>query len=369
MIISRYLIKEVLSTLLAVTFILLLIFLSNQLVRFLNYAALGKIAANIVVKLMGFEIPYLLALLLPLGLYLGIILAYGRLYADNEMPVLNACGLTGLRLLMMTGQLAVIIMLLVMILMLWVNPLIAAKKGEVIAAGLAADNILDTLQPGRFKVSSDGRRVLYVERISRDRQRADNLFLAEAQKKSDVSDNNKWTVISASQGYQIKDSATQQHFIVSTEGYRYDGIPGQNDYKITKFKKYAVRLPTAVIAAEREEQEAIPTHQLWRHHTAQPALAAELQWRLAMPISVLILTLLAVPLSRIQPRQSRYAHLLPAMLIYIVYVNLLFVARNWIEQQTVPMMVGMWWVHGLLAALAVLLFWMPQGWLPFLRKS
>ena len=93
MIISRYLMKEIFSALLAVTLVLLLIFLSNQLVRYLSYAASGKIAANIVLQLLGFEIPYLLALLLPLGLYLGIILAYGRLYVDSEMPVLNACGL------------------------------------------------------------------------------------------------------------------------------------------------------------------------------------------------------------------------------------------------------------------------------------
>ena len=89
-IISRYLLKEVLASLLAVTIVLLLIFLSNQLVRYLSYAASGKIAAHLVVQLMGFEIPYLLALLLPLGLYLGIILAFGRLYADSEMAVLNA---------------------------------------------------------------------------------------------------------------------------------------------------------------------------------------------------------------------------------------------------------------------------------------
>ena len=63
-----------------------------------------------------------------------------------------------------------------------------------------------------------------------------------------------------------------------------------------------------------------------------PAAAAELQWRFALPISVLMLALLAIPLSHVRPRQGRYSHILPAILIYIVYMNLLFIARNWVER-------------------------------------
>ena len=70
MIISRYLLKEVCITLLVVTFVLLLVFLSQELVRYLNYIAAGKLAVNMLLRLLGFEIPYLLALLLPLVLHL-----------------------------------------------------------------------------------------------------------------------------------------------------------------------------------------------------------------------------------------------------------------------------------------------------------
>ena len=146
MIISRYLLKEVLSSLLAVTIILLLIFLSNQLVRYLSYAASGKIAADLVIRLMGFEIPYLLALLLPLGLYLGIILAYGRLYTDSEMSVMQACGIGQQRLLGINFLLALVVAAFVLVLMLFVNPTIAAEKNK----GIAENTILDTLRPGAF---------------------------------------------------------------------------------------------------------------------------------------------------------------------------------------------------------------------------
>jgi lipopolysaccharide export system permease protein len=349
-IISRYLIKEVLASLLAVTVVLLLIFLSNQLVRYLSYAASGKIAANVVMQLLGFEIPYLLALLLPLGLYLGIMLAYGRLYADSEMPVMNASGLGIRRLIGITSVLALLIGSIVMMLMLWVNPMIAQEKGK----SLSQDNMLDTLRPGRFQVISGGKRVIYVEKIARDHKQAHNLFLAEEQKHSGDDTSTPWVVVSAEEGFQAKGPDNQDDFIVSTNGYRYEGTPGQNDFKIVQFKKYAVRIPKPSANSTREEEEAIPTWKLF-HDYHNSASSAELQWRFALPISAMLLALLAIPLSQVRPRQGRYSHILPAILIYIVYVNLLFIARNWVEQNIGLGVLGIWWVHGLLLMLAIVL--------------
>lgn len=370
MIISRYLIKEVLASLLAVTAVLLLIFLSNQLVRYLSYAASGKIAANVVLQLLGFEIPYLLALLLPLGLYLGIMLGYGRLYADSEMPVLNASGVGVRRLIAITSVLALVITTVMLVLMLWLNPLVAAQKSH----GLTQDNLLDTLRPGRFQVINGGTRVVYVEEISRDHQRASNLFIAEEQKKANDDDSSSWLVVSAEQGYQFTDPASADNFIVATNGYRYEGTPGQNAFKIIQFKKYAVAVPVAAAQSSREEEETIATNQLWRN-SRNPAASAELQWRFALPISVLVLALLAIPLSHVRPRAGRYSHLFPAILIYIVYLNLLFITRNWIEQGAAFSVVAMWAVHGVILLFAASLFVAqlhyrvrPLPWLRWVRK-
>lgn len=372
MIISRYLTKEIFSALLAVTLVLLLIFLSNQLVRYLSYAAAGKIAAHIVLKLLGFEIPYLLALLLPLGLYLGIILAYGRLYADSEMPVLNSSGMGLKQLLRIASYVAIVVVIVVAALTLWVNPKIAQRK----ISGLSQDTLIDTLQPGRFQVIHDGRWVVYVEQISRNRQEAKNLFIAE--EKPSVNGVQSWTVVSAAQGFEesYHTETGKQNYIASTDGYRYDGAPGENAYKIIHFKKYGVRIPTTTINTTHQQQESIPTTELF-HDYQDAAKAAELQWRLSMPISALILTLLAVPLSRVRPRQGRYSHLFPAMLIYIIYINLLFVARNWVvEESTLGAMLGMWWVHLLLLGIAMILLTVHGSiygwsfrWLKTMRKK
>lgn len=363
MIIFRYLTKEVFQALFAVTFVLLLIFLSNQFVRYLSYAASGKIPANILLQLIGLEIPYLLAVLLPLGLYLGILLVFGKLYADNELRVMQAYGLSMQKLIKIIGIFSFFMMIVVMALTFWVNPLIASQKDKLIAKGILTQNVFDTLMPGRFQLSGDDKRVIYVERVTRNHKQAQNIFVAEQKKKPDDAseiEGNSWAVLSAASGYQARDPVTHDRFVVATDGYRYEGVPGRLDYKIIQFKKYAIRIPNQELRSQRQLEEAVPTITLWKqYHDSKNA--AELQWRISLPLSLLILSMLAIPLSHIRPRQSRYAHLLPAILIYVLYVNLLFVARDWMEHQYLPAGFGMWWVHGLFLLLIMTIMIIQSG--------
>lgn len=361
MIISRYLIKEVCYALFAVTLVLLLVFLSNQLVRFLSYAASGKIAANVLLQVMGFEISFLLALLLPLGLYLAIIATYGRLYADNELSVMQSSGFSTQRLTTLTMIFALLVMCVVAALTLWINPSVARVKENLISQGVSSGNVINNLMPGRFQMTGDENRVFYVENIARNHQQANNLFVAERKKSKGDNSTSSWTVLSAASGYQMTDPVTKDKFVVAVDGYRYEGIPGQNAYKIIQFSKYAVRLPDQPIEASHQAQEVTPTSTLWQHYFNNPKNAAELQWRISMPLSVLLLALLAIPLSYVRPRQSRYGQFLPAILVYVIYVELLFTARDWIEQKTVPIQLGLWWVHGLLMLFIVFLFLWQTG--------
>lgn len=365
-ILSRYLTKEVLSATAVVTFLMLLIFLSHELVRFLGYAALGKMAANILLQLMSFEIPYLLAFLLPLGFYLGVIWTYGGLYTSNELRVMHACGMSTNRLLKQTCLLALLIMSMVFILMLWVNPWIAKAKDQVFAQGKAADNMIDAIIPGRFQVSRSGTRVVYVERLSRNHKRADNIFIADQKSVANETGSDHWSVVSAASGYQTRENPDQDRFLVAEKGNRYEGVPGQSDYKIMQFQKYMVRVPDIQLNLQHQEQEEIPTKQLFQTY-ADPRNAAELQWRLSVPLSVILLAVLAIPFSQVKPRQGRYTSLLIAILVYIIYMNLLFVARSWVEQKVIPIGLGVWWVHLLLLVFAV--FIMPFYCHSSLRRS
>lgn len=124
-----------------------------------------------------------------------------------------------------------------------------------------------------------------------------------------------------------------------------------------------MRVPQEIEMGTRHPvQELIPTKILWRDYALYEN-AAELQWRISVSFSVLLLALLAVPLSQVRPRQSRYVRLLPAILIYVAYVNLLFFARNWMEQGILPASVGMWWVNAGILTLAFVLMAYRSGWL------
>lgn len=343
-ILSRYLIKEALSAMAAVTFLLLLLFISQQLVRLLGYVASGKLAANILFQLLGCEIPYLLSFLLPLGFYLGVIWAYGGLYSNNELRVMHGCGLSIKRLSKHVASLAIMVTTVVLILMLWVNPWVEKAKTQVISQGRAADNIIDTILPGRFQINREGNRIVYVERISRNHKQANNVFIADQKNNPDALSSNRWTVVSAARGYQKTDPTSQTRFLVAEEGNRYEGSPGESDYKVIQFQKYSVHVPEIQMNSSHSGEVETPTRLLWKGYQ-DVKNAAELQWRLAIPISVMLLALLAIPLCQVKPRQGRYLQLLIAIIIYVAYVNLLFVSRNWIEQKIVPISLGMWWVH------------------------
>ena len=213
-------------------------------------------------------------------------------------------------------------------------------------------HLVQTMIPGRFQVSADGEHVMFVEKLSRDHMRAQNVFLAQQKKFStDEGEQNSWLLTLADEGYQEKNK--EGDFFVMANGYRYDGLPGHNDFKIIQFKKYYVRIPPNDEHVTHMEVETLSTSALWLK-LADPKFDAELQWRFSVALSSLLLALLAIPLSKVRPRHGRYLALLPAVLIYIVYINLLFMARRFVEQGVVSPLIGMWWVHLLILFAALI---------------
>ncbi len=360
--IFRYFAKEILTALSALTSILLLIFLSNQFVHYLTRAAEGQFPAVIVMRLMMLEIPNLLGLLLPLGLFIAILIAYGRMYAESEMTVLEACGFSQMQLISMTMILAAFVTAIVAVLVLWLSPMISADRDRLLTGGGAAA-LIATIIPGRFQEISSGKRVLYVEQVKRDRERASNIFLAEQQKST--AGQNNWNVVTAHSASVEVDKKTGQQFVVLHNGNEYSGIPGNKDFRIISFDRYVARVPQPKPEVNNKAR-ALPTSNLW-HGGGDRKKAAELQWRLSVPIMTLVLALLAVPMSRVNPRQGKFAKLLPSIIIYIVYANLMFISRDWLASGKIPLWLGMWWLHVLVLLLALVLIAAHQ-WRGFFKR-
>lgn len=355
MLIFRYLAKEVFVTLAALTTILLLIFMSNQFVRYLNRAASGQIPGMIIMKLMMLELPNLMGLLLPLGFYVALLIAYGRLYAESEMTVLQACGYGPSQLLRHSFVMAAVVSVLVGIIMIWASPVIATERAKLLRT-TGIQTAIQMIVPGRFRALSEGKQVFYVESMNREHSKAQQVFLARQ-----VVKNNQlqWDILLAERAFAETDPNTLENYIVLQQGSEYEGMPGKADFQVSEFDQYKARLPHPVIDVAKDIRTT-DTASLLPFNNPDKRKAAELQWRLSVPIMVLTLTLVAVPLSRVNPRAGKYAKLLPAIVLYIVYANFIFVSRDWLIAGKVPLWFGMWWLHLAVAGIGLLLIWRNQ---------
>lgn len=359
MIITRYLSKEIFNSLVANTIILLLIFASNQFVHYMHIAALGKISSHAIMILMLLELPLLLSMLLPLSYFLAVLLTYGKLYADSEITVLSACGYSPFSLLKTTIGFSCIIMLVVATLSLWLGPMISNYIDQILAGSTSSK--LELLFPNRFQEVNNGKWVFYVDKTSQDKTKLQKIFAAEQPNVTSTGGKNEhWGILVANSGEERKDPTTGDSFLVLHNGYRHSGFPGQNDYQIIKYDEYGIRMEKNY-ANQPKQEDNISTLSLWekRH---DKALATELHWRIALPISVLILALLGTPLSKVKTRRGRYAQLLPAALFYIIYVQLLFLCRAWLKKGSVSIFLGMWWVHAIMLLIAAGLIIQQLGW-------
>ena len=340
--IFRYLAKEVFITLAALTVILLLIFMSNQFVQYLNRAANGQFPVLIIMKLMMLEVPNLMSLLLPLGFYVSLLLAYGRLYADSEMTVLMACGYGPQDLLKHSLIMASFLTVFVALIMIWISPHIYTERAKLLrTTGLKT--LIQSIVPGRFQSISNGQVVFYVESMAKNQTEARHVFLARQNLKKAQP---QWSLLLAEKAYLEKDPTTNEDYLILEQGHEYEGMPGTNNYQVVNFEKAKRRLPHQHLEL-KGDMRTEKTQALLPWVSSDPKKAAEFQWRLSIPIMVLTLTLLAVPLSRVNPRSGKFAKLLPALVLFVVYANFLFVLRGWIGAGKFPIWLGMWWLHGL----------------------
>ena len=360
MIVFRYLSREVLVTLSAVSAVLLVIIMSGRFIKYLAQAAQGVLDPSVLFLIMGYRMPGFLQLILPLGLFLGILLAYGRLYLDSEMTVLSATGMSNRRLLGYSMAPAAIVAVIVAWLSLGLAPQGVAEVAKIFNQQDAMTEF-DTLVPGRFQAMKDGSRVTYTEGLSDDRGQLAGVFISEKRMQRQVEGEKPKqsgiTVLVAEKGRQVI-QADGSRYLILENGYRYDGNPGQADYRATQYETHGVLLPKPSVSAEIGEREAVPTRELIG--SDEPRYQAELQWRLSIPLLVFIVTLLAVPLARVNPRQGRFLKLLPAILLYMAYLALLIGARGQLDKGKIPMELGLWWVLALLLVFCAALFlWQP----------
>ncbi len=345
MIYRRALIQEIMLTMLAVFIALISITAVTQWVRYLNQAAAGFIAPEAVLAFLGFGIVSALPVLLTVTLFLSILLTLSRMARDHEMVVWQTAGLGMMSWIPPVMRIGLPIFFFVAIISLVLSPWSLRKSAEY-RQQLESREDVSSIAPGVFKESKQNERVYFVESLGTSQAIVKNVFMRTEQ-------HGKLGIIVAKQGAQFI-QPNGDRFLALENGRRYEGTAGKPDYKIMQFQRYTVRIEPYEVKLGVPSTKAIPTLDLLRNRSL-PNLA-ELHWRLSLPVSAILLMLLAVPLSYFNPRSGRSFHLIAALLIYTIYNNLLSIAHASVINGKVSPWLGVWSVH-LVMLLAVTFFY------------
>lgn len=343
---DRYLFREFAQATFAVMVVLLVVSLSGVFADVLGNIARGRVPAGMMLSQLGLQVLNYLPLILPLGLLLGLLLAVGRLYRDSEMPVLTATGVGPGRLLRPVLLLVLPMVGFIALCSLWLGPWARDYSARMIEEG-SRSLLIAGLEAGRFVELPGGGGVVYVGGMSNDGTAMARVFVYQH-------DGERMDVTTA-QGGRLSVEDGGDRYLVLDDGFRVEGpLRDGLDFRLMRYASNEIRLPDAQGARDQDNPELLPTRALLSD--PRPEARAQLHFRLAPPLLTLGFGLLAVPLGRSPPRQSRYGRMMLAFLGYFVGVNLMILGQDWLAEGTIPIVLGLWWLVLPVLALGVWLY-------------
>ena len=349
--------REFTQNAVAVFVALFAILISTVLIRLLGQAAGGRVPADAVLALIGFGAIAQMPVVLSLTLFIAILMSLSRSYRDSEMVVWFSSGLPLTAWVRPVLRFALPVVVLIAALSLFGTPW-AQKKSVEYKEQLSNRDDVSRVAPGLFRESSGGERVFFVEALSGDEGRVRNVFASSMQ-------NGRLGVMVAAEGHTEVD-ANGNRFVVLERGRRYEGTPGTPSYRVMEFERYEVQVEQKQVAGQQARIRALPTAVL----LAQPEARGlgELVGRFGVPLVALLLALMAIPLSFVNPRAGRANNMLVALLVYLVYSNAISVFQSWVAQGKLPFAAGLLLPHVVVLAALALMFHKRLAISPFWRR-
>lgn len=356
MILRNYFMREILRNWLTISVVLVVIILMNQFVFLLSYISAGLVTITAALELMLIQVPEVAVYLLPLGMYLATFLTIGRWCADSELIVCYACGISIGQFYRYTAFVATTSAIVIGVLVFGLVPHAHRERLQLSASAQAALTVSKVI-PRNFQAIGDNGSIIYAG-ARRGSDILKNVFVALYIDKGSGPPGN-WSIIRADRARQSINGGIS--YVGFSDGSRAVGTPSFAAYQQDFYKNYAVALvPQKPSRSTRVDLLATP--KLFKVIHTSLAAMAEWQWRWAMPLATIIMSLLAVPLAQVNPRRGKFGKFLPAIIIYIVYANLLFISRSWIKSGKLNPLIGMWSVHLLFALIALVLIGRHLGW-------
>jgi lipopolysaccharide export system permease protein len=346
---DRYLLRQVIGNWLAVTCILLVILLTNQVARVLARAAEQQYPHGVVLELIWVGLLQNVTVIVPIGLLLGVVLALGRMYHDSEMAAAQACGISIWRLYVPIAITGVSVTALLAWLTLSVSPQAASRMFDLRDTALRAGRFAP-VSPGKFRDFGGSGSVVYAQSADGDGTLR-NVFVKRSR-------GNVIEVAVAKRATHAVSADLSLSIITLYDGERYEGVPGQANFRTVRFAENVIPVRLPDLTKSSATLDAATSSSL--RGAVDREQRAEFQWRIALPLMAVVLTMLAVPLSKLAPRQGRYARVWLAVLLYFIYANLLAAGKIWLANGRTPEVIGLWWVHVVVGLIALGLIALPH---------
>lgn len=343
MIINKSFITEVLRTALAVTFVIISIFLVLRVMGFLSQAADGLIPVGGVLSLVMLKMVSYLDVMLPLMFYIALIMVLNRWYSDQEMAVLASAGLGITHFLKPLGTLVLILGGVVAFFSFYLTPLSLAN-GYALEQEFRKSSEVSGVVTGKFVEAKDGNGVYFVEDYNRKTGNYENVFVYRASFEREG-------VVVANTAYRTEDKQTQDHFLVLVNGSRYEGNPGSPDYRVVDFEKYALR-----IEPKNQRKLYLPIRAKSNNelrNSDNPKFLSEWYWRVAKVFTLPVLAIFALALSHVDSRRGKSTGMALAFLVYLTYTNMLAYTIALIKKGDAASGAPIWFVHGIYLLLAI----------------
>jgi lipopolysaccharide export system permease protein len=344
MIFKRALRQELNFTTGVVFMVLVTLVLTNLMIRVLGNAASGTANPKDALVLIGLGMINYLPILLTASVFVAILMVLTRWYKDSEMVIWQSAGISLLKILRPILNFTAPIAVAIAVLSIFASPW-ASEKSATIKQRFQQRDDISMLAPGQFRESSGNNRVFFIESMNPETDVIKNVFVTDFGKERQL-------VAVAKEGF-IQNLQTGEKQLILETGRRYEGTPGNTDFRITEFDKYTVKLEDKVVDPIINGPRTLPAWVLIQD--LNKAHLGEILWRIGLPLMVFVFAIIAIPLSYMDPRRGRYTALIMAVLLYFTYSNLLKLMQAWVTTGKLSFSIGWWLLHVVIALIGLTL--------------
>ena len=351
-ILQKYLIKEITKTSLAVFAVFLVILTANTMLRLIEESSVGNFPTYLLFPLIMIKITQYSIYLIPISLFLGLILSFGKFYSENEMAVINSSGVSVYDITKIIARVILPAAFVVAFFSLYITPSATQYRYQM-EHKLNNEERIEEINPGRFTSSQSGSATFFVENMNNNI--LEKIFFSSSGGKAE-------TIENSSTARYIKDEGDRRYILLR------DGViseiipPNYKTTRKTKYREHGVQLGQELPEFINTKYDAISTLSLLSMNGKESS--AELQSRILLPVATILLGFIAFPVSYSSPRKGRYTKIFLGSLIYFTYLIIMSITEKLYILETTPSILGMWWMHFLMLLLIIYIYKLDMKTIP-----